>query len=141
MVKPTSIDDIIAKFSTKILHPIPGEPDYDCISQINQLIYGNAATLPTTLGGVAHVHIALIMKATLYVTLSPIAYIAPVEPPLTLVVPPTATNADRQQLCDQHMEEQLIYTNHINMDDALKTQLLDAVEDPYVSQLCDRYTG
>ena len=27
------------------------------------------------------------------------------------------------------------------MDDALKTQLLDAVEDPYVSELRNRYTG
>ena len=27
------------------------------------------------------------------------------------------------------------------MDDALKTQLLDAVEDPYVSKLRNRYTG
>ena len=26
------------------------------------------------------------------------------------------------------------------MDDALKTQLLDAVEEPYVSELCNRYT-
>ena len=27
------------------------------------------------------------------------------------------------------------------MDDALKTQFLDAVEDPYVSKLRNRYTG
>ena len=27
------------------------------------------------------------------------------------------------------------------MDDALKTQLLDAVEEPYVSELRNRYTG
>ena len=57
------------------------------------------------------------------------------------VVPPTATNAARQQLRDQHTEEQHIYTNHVNMDDALKTQLLDAVENPYVSKLRYGYTG
>ena len=71
MVKPTSVDDIVAKFPTKILPPIPGKPDYDCISQLNQLIYGNAATLPTTLGDGAHGQIGLIIKATLYMTLSP----------------------------------------------------------------------
>ena len=141
MVKPTSVDDIVAKFPTKILPPIPGEPDYDCIVQLNQLMYGNVSTLPTTLDGGAHSHVGLIMKATLYVTLSPTAYKAPVEPPLTPVVPPTATIAARQQLRDQHTEEQLIYTNHIDMDDALKTQLLDAVEDPYVSELRKWYTG
>ena len=98
MVTPTSVDDILAKFPTKILPPIPGKPDYDYISQLNQLMYGNAATLPTTLGGGAHDHVGLIMKATLYVTLSPTACVAPIEPQLTPVVPPTATSAARQQL-------------------------------------------
>ena len=98
MVNPTSVDGLVAKFPTKILPPIPGEPDYDCISQLNQMMYGNAANIPTTLGGGAHGHVGIIMKATLYVNLSPTAYIAPIEPPLTPVVPPTATNAARQQL-------------------------------------------
>ena len=141
MVKPTSVDNIVAKFPTKILPLIPGEPDYDCISQLNKIMYGNAETLSTTLGGGANGHVGLIMKVTLYVTLSATAYVAPIEPPLTPVVPPTATSAARQHLRDQHAEEQRIYTNHVNMDDALKTQLLDAVEDPYVSELRIHYTG
>ena len=65
MVKPASVDDIVAKIPTKILPPIPGEPDYDWISQLNQLMYGNADTLPTTLVGRAHRHVGLIMNATL----------------------------------------------------------------------------
>ena len=117
MVKLTSVEDIVAKFPRKILPPIPGEPDYDCITQLNQLVYCNSATLTTTLGGRSHSHVGVIMKATLYVTLSPTAYITPVEPPIMPVVPPTATNAARQQLCDQHTEEQRISTIHINMDD------------------------
>ena len=108
MVNPTSIDDIVAKIPTKILPLIPGEPDYDCISQLNQIMYGNAATLPTTLGGRAHGHVGLIMKATLYVTLSATAYVTPNEPPLTPDVPTTATSASRQQLRYQHKR-------HINL--------------------------
>ena len=103
-------------------------------------MYGNAATLPTTLGGGAHGHVGLIMKAKLYMNLSQTAYVSPTETPLTLVISPTTESAARQQLRDQHTEEQLIHTNHINMDDALKNQLLDAVEDPYVSKLRNRYT-
>ena len=140
MVKPTSLDKTVTKFPTKILPPIPGEPDYDCISQLNQLMYGNAATLPTTLGGGAHGPVGLIMKAALYMTLSPTSYVSPKEPPLTPVISPTTTSSARQQLCDQHTEEELIYTNHINMDDALNTQLLDTVEDLYVSELRNWYT-
>ena len=140
MVKPTSIDDIVAKFPTKILPPITGGPYYDCISQLNQLMYGNAATLLTTLGGGAHGRSGLIIKATLYVTLAATAYVTPNEPPRTPDVPTTMTSASRQQLQDQHVEEHRIFTNHVNMYDALKTQFLDAVEEPYVSELRDRYT-
>ena len=135
MVKPTSVDDIVAKFPTKILPSIPGKPDYDCISQLNQLMYVNAATLPITPGSDTHGYIGFVMNATLHVNLSPTAYIAPEEPPLTPVIPPTTTSAAHQQLLDQPMEEQLIYTNYINMDDALNTQLLDAVEDMYMSEI------
>ena len=92
MVKPTSVDDIVAKFPTKILPLIPGKPEYDCISHLNQLMYGNAATLPTSLGGGAHGHVGLIMKTTLYVTLSATAYVVTDEPPLTSDVPSTATS-------------------------------------------------
>ena len=141
MVKPTSIDDIVTKFPTKILPPIPCKPDYECISQFNQIIYGNATILPTTLGGGEHGHVGLIMKATLYVTLSATAYVTPNEPPLTPEVPSTATSASRQQLHDQHAEEHQIFTNNVNMDDTFKTQFLDAVEDPYVSELRNHYTG
>ena len=92
-------------------------------------MYGNTVTLPATLGSGAHGYVGLIVNKTLYVT---------AEPPLTPFIPPTTTSAACQQLRDQHTEEQLIYTNHINMDDALKTQLLDAVEDLYVSELRNR---
>ena len=58
----------------------------------------NAATLPATLGGGAHGHVGLIMKATLYVTVLATAYVTPNEPPLTPDVPSTATSASQQQL-------------------------------------------
>ncbi len=69
MVKPTSVDDIVAKFPTKVLPRIDGEPNYETISNMNQLMFGNAATLQTTLGGGIHGHVGLIMKDTLYATL------------------------------------------------------------------------
>ena len=141
MVKPTSIDDIVAKFPTKILPPITGGPYYDCISQLNQLMYGNATTLPTTLGGRAHGHVGLIMKATLYMALAATSYVTLNEPQLTLDGPTTATSASRQQLQDQYAEKHRIFTNHVNMENAVKTQFLDAVEEPDVSEFRNHYTG
>ena len=48
--------------------------------------------------------------------------------------PTNKNSAASQQLRDQHTEEQKIYTNHININNTLKTQLLDAVEYYYVSK-------
>ena len=98
MVKPTSIDNIVTKFLTKVLPPITGNPDYDCISQLNQLKYGNDANIPNTLGGRAHGHVSLIMKGTLYVTLAATEYVTPNESSLTPDVPTTATSVSQQQL-------------------------------------------
>jgi hypothetical protein len=40
-----TVDDIIAKFPTKRLPIIDGEPDYASISKMVQLLYSNVATL------------------------------------------------------------------------------------------------
>jgi hypothetical protein len=65
-----SVDDIVAKFPTKTIPTISGEPDYASINNMVQLMYGNAASLPTTLGGGQHGHVGLIMTPILYATLS-----------------------------------------------------------------------
>ena len=85
-----SVDDIIAKFPMKNLPIISGEPDYDSINTMVQFLYGNAASLPTTLGGGQHGHIGLIMTHILYATLAPnTAYNSPIDPGL---LPPMASN-------------------------------------------------
>jgi hypothetical protein len=58
-----TIDDIIAKFPNKHLPVIDGEPDNSSISTMVQLLYGNAATLTTTMGGGRNGHIGIIMPA------------------------------------------------------------------------------
>jgi hypothetical protein len=75
-----SVADIVAKFPVKTLPIITGEPDYATIGQIIQTLYGNAASLPTTIGGGAHGHIGLIMTTVLYATLTPTAYTVPDDP-------------------------------------------------------------
>jgi hypothetical protein len=54
-----SVADIVAKFPVKTLPKITGEPDYATIGHIIQTLYGNTASLPTTIGGGAHGHIGL----------------------------------------------------------------------------------
>ena len=68
--KLQTTEEIILKFLVKHLQKHDGEPTYEIIIQWMQLLYANAATLPTTLEGRRHGHIGMIMQPTLYATLS-----------------------------------------------------------------------
>lgn len=137
----TKVDDIVAKFPIKTLPRIVGEPEYSTINDLVQTLYGNAATLETTLGGGNHGHIGLIMKPQLYATLSGTPYAAPNDPGATPTIPHGATATQREQARMDHAVLRKIYENHANMDVALKTLLLEAVEECYVNELRNRYTG
>ena len=141
--KPQSVDDIIAKFRIKKLTKIDGEPTYETISKISHELYTNAATLASPLGGGHHGHIGMVMKPALYSTLSAVPYVDPLEPSPTPNVDPTRiyTDVQRQQLRDEHALQVKTFTEHHNMDAALQQLLTEAVEDLYLSEKCNRFTG
>ena len=64
-----SVDDVVFKFPKKN-QKIDGETDYSNINTMMQLLYGNAASLPTTLGGRQHGQIGIIVTPQLYNTLA-----------------------------------------------------------------------
>jgi hypothetical protein len=109
-----------------------------------QLLYGNAASLSTTLGGRQHGHIGLIMTPILYATLSNTPYTNPADPGTTPNYAPAGvreTTAQREAHQSQHKEAQRIYENHQNMHDALKSQVIDTINDTYLCELRNKYTG
>ena len=78
--KSQLVEEIISKFTVKNLPKIDCEPTYESINQWMQLLYANAATLSTTLGGGRHGHIGMIMQPALYATLLTVAYNTPTYP-------------------------------------------------------------
>ena len=94
-----------------------------------QLLYGNATSLPKTLGVGQHGHISIIMTPQLYTT---------------GITPTHATGesaAIRQTDFLEHKEEILTYYNHHTMEDALKSIIIDAVDKVYIVKLRNKYTG
>eukprot|EP00957_Ditylum_brightwellii_P088252 6723265-Ditylum_brightwellii.AAC.1 len=73
-------DDVLARFVYKMLLVIGGQPMYADINRMSKILYANAAKVATTLGGGNKGHISLVMKASLYATISTIPYAAPTEP-------------------------------------------------------------
>jgi hypothetical protein len=136
-----SVDDIVAKFPTKHIPIVTGEPDYATISNMVQLMYGNAASLPTTLGGGQHGHVGLIMTPVLYATLSIEPFNNPIDPGPTPILPNNTSTTTRTNRLLQHTEARRIYDNNQNMDDALKAQVIDTINDTYLCELRNKYTN
>ena len=95
-----SVDQIIAKFLHKSFPVIDGEPYYHITHEMWNLIYVNAPTLTTIMGGGNHGHIGIVMQDMLYGTISPKPFFALVELGVTATVPLQATTAQLSQLQD-----------------------------------------
>ena len=100
-----SVDNVVSKFPIKTIPTIDGEPDYNTINKIMQLLYGNAASLPTTLGGGQHGHIGIIMTPQLYTTLAATPYESPPDPGITPIHAIGASAEIRQTKFLIHKEE------------------------------------
>ena len=136
-----SVDDVTAIFLMKTMPKIDGEPDYGNINTMMQLLYGNAASLPTTLGGGQHGHIGIIMTPQLYTTLANTPYESPNDPGITPTHATGVSAAIRQTNFLEHKEESRIYDNPHTMEDKLKSIIIDAVDEVYISKLQNKYTG
>jgi hypothetical protein len=84
---------------------------------------------------------SLIMPAPLYTTLSDIPYVAPPDPGAVPTYSVNANAATRETDRINHKAAQKLFDNHTNMNDALKTQIIDAIADTYLGALRNRYTG
>ena len=97
----SKVDNIVTEFRVKVLPPIIRELEYEKINKIVQCLYGNIATLPTTLGRGRHGHIRLIINLTLYATITQTLYAAPAEPSTVPNTPGTVMEAECAQQQDQ----------------------------------------
>ena len=67
-LKPKAIDETSAKSIIKGLPMIEGNPDYEGINKIMQILYANTSNFPTPQGGGHHRENDIIMKLMLYTT-------------------------------------------------------------------------
>jgi len=120
---------------------LDGESTYDSINSLMQMLYANAATLTSTMGGGKHGHIGLIMKPALYRTLSTTPYETPVDPGPIPTFTAGSSGLAREQITNEFDESKRIFLNHHNMDLALKALIIEAVDSVYLEEKRDRYTG
>ena len=103
----------------------------------------NAASVPTTLGGGNHGHLALVMNPARYLALSGGAPFIPPRNPGPVPVPPTPfmTAAQMELLRQTHQADLASFHTCNNTDTALKNQLLTAVDDIYLAAIKQEHIG
>jgi hypothetical protein len=85
----------------------------------------------------SHGHLGIIVTQVEYTAISTSPWVDPYNPNAIPIIPPDTTVVDAAQIARMHAECCRIYTNHINVDQALKKLILEAYDNMYTSQLED----
>ena len=127
-------------FEHPTLTKIHGEPTFEGIRTIHQELMINAQTVHSDLGGGAHGHLGLVLSPRRYALLSNAAYNRPVHPG-QLVIPAGNTIHMARTMRDQHNDRQRVFREMVGVENALKQQIVAAVEPQYIQALRDPVTG
>jgi hypothetical protein len=88
-------------------------------------------------GGGTHGHLVIIMTQVEYAVISATPWVEPCNPNAIHIIPPGTNAVDADQISRMHDEFHRIYTNIINVDQALKRIIFEAYDNMYTSQLED----
>eukprot|EP00957_Ditylum_brightwellii_P025845 1955126-Ditylum_brightwellii.AAC.1 len=135
-----SKEEVKAKFVTKTLKCLEGEPTYETITKLKQEIFAKTAAVPTKLGGGQHEQVGLVAPATVYSTLFSTKSITPKEPKQPTFAA-TTTDATKVRKLEEFKEAQRIYDSHHTVDRVLKQQIKAAVDKKYLEELSEPLVG
>ena len=123
------------------LTSIVGKPDNPSIQKLKKEIYANAVSIYSELGGGDHGHLALLLTLDAYHTLTRKTYNVPEHPGALAVHARTADAATITENNRQHAALLASHTLHRLVSNALKKQLIQAVEHRYLALLEDPEFG
>jgi hypothetical protein len=131
------VQEIINGFPNPVLPKIEKEPTSEDIKVTTRLLNENAISVPSMMGGGARGHLGIIMTQVAYAAISATPWVEPLNTGASPIIPPDTNAVDTAQIARMHDEFRRIYTNIINVDQALKRTMLEAYDNMYTSQLED----
>ena len=120
---------------------IHSEPTYETLSTMLNQLKANARSVRTTLGGGQHGYLGLLLPRKQYEVL---AQNTPFQAPLhpgQLIIPPFQLPHVTQQIISQHTEAVRLYNECYHVGQALRKQIVTAIDDSYLAALKDRHTN
>jgi hypothetical protein len=130
--------EIINGLPNPVLPKIDNEPTFEDIQVTTRLLNANSISVPSMAGGGAQRHLGIIMTQVEYSAISATPWVGPFNPGDIPIIPPGTNAVDAAQIARMHDEFRRIYTNRINVDQALKIIMLEAYDNMYTSQLEDK---
>lgn len=137
MTTELTVDSILEAFPNTI-PPIVGRPTSQNLTLLKQLLFENAATIPSNIGGGNHGHLGVIMTQPRYLTMVGNAWVPPLNPGVAPVIPDGSSGPAVIRITAQHRNEQALFRTYNNVDKALKQQIQNAVPLMYIKSLADR---
>jgi hypothetical protein len=132
-----TVEEIINGFPNPVLPKIDNKTTFEDIQVTPHLLNANAISVPSMAGGGAHGHLVITMTQVEYAAISASPWVEPFNPNSIPIIPPGTNVVDAAQLAHMHAECHRIYTNRINVDQALNRLILEAYDNMYTSQLED----
>jgi hypothetical protein len=132
-----TVEEIISGFANPVLPKIDNEPTSKDIQVTTRLLNKNAISVPSMAGGGAHGHLGIIMTQVEYAAISASPWVEPYNLNTIPIILPGTNTVDAEQLARMHAECRRIYTNIINVDQALNRLILEAYDNMYTSQIED----
>ena len=137
----TSVDKLIDGFTNPVLTRIVGMPDYESIETLNDELTANAYIVQISLGCGTVGYSRLTLTPAVYSTLSIAAWISPPNPGVQAVIPVGSTGIQVTAINRAFDTAQLEYQSYSNVGNALKKQLVAAVEDIFLCSLKQPYVA
>ena len=130
------------KTNFKPLPPIQGCPTYDTPRTLRRILKGNAATIQSATGGGANGYVGVVVTAAAYALIAPgTPFNAPENPPVEPVIGPNATSTQIGEAVRLHSEQRRVFSEHANVQHALKRQIEEAIDEIYLVGIVDPTTG
>lgn len=135
------VADLIDGFPYPELTKIWGKPSRDKIIILEKELKANSSSVETQLGVGNNGHLGLMMTKEAYATRSATPFAIPPHPGLVPLFPVGTNQINARILTTQHKNLIYLYKLCCNVQNALKQQILTAIEHKYINNLEDVHTG
>ena len=137
----STVEKIVENFPYPTFTPVAGVPDYEALAELHTQANSNSSSIQSNLGGGNHGLLAVTLEAAVLDTLTATPFVIPLNPGASPIIPANATGVQISSLQKAHKDETTAFHQYINVDKALKQQLIEAVDDIYLKALRNKYVG